>query len=401
MATIHLLLYLVLVTHGLAALVWWAAGSWLEMSRMAARHWLAAGLLNGAALCVMTLNEGRSGTALALLGCLIVALGQIFMRRGLQVFLRRPLTDRSHLTLAIGLTLFSMVVCLPLGWKTAGIIVSCVFMVLILLRTAQECFAALRREFHVGTAWTHTAMMGSGTLLFTAIAVRELLADSITPLYTESATLQASLVLISVSLSVLANFVLGYLVVRRLVQRLEHLSHHDALTSLLNRRAIEAALEREAQRLHRFGEPFTLIMIDIDHFKRINDRIGHAAGDAVLVAVSHCLMEHARGLDRVARFGGEEFCVLLPHTLHEGGSQAAERLRQAISRINVPWGDEQVTVTISCGVATACDPMEALPSVVRRADQALYQAKAEGRNTVVCSPPTTAAAPVATPLTAM
>src|SRR5690606_37745496 len=174
-----------------------------------------------------------------------------------------------------------------------------------------------------------------------------------------------------------------------------HLSHHDALTSLLNRRAIEAALEREAQRLHRFGEPFTIIMIDIDHFKRINDRIGHAEGDAVLVAVSHCLQEHARGLDRVARFGGEEFCVLLPHTLHEGGMQAAERLRLAISRINVPWGDEHVTVTISGGVATACDALEALPSVMRRADQALYQAKSEGRNTVVCSTRATTSAAAA------
>lgn len=395
MEPIHLLLYLVLVTHGLVALVWWAAGSWLGMSRMAARHWLLSGVLNGTALAVMIFNDGRSGTALALLGCLTVALGQIFMRRGLQVFLRRSLTDRSHIVLGTGLTAFSMILCLPMGWKTAGIIGSCALMAFVLMRTAAECFAPLRHEFEVGTAWTHTALMGCGTLLFTALALRELLSGEGTTLYTESAGLQASLVLISVSLSILANFVLGYLVVRRLVQRLEHLSHHDALTSLLNRRAIEAALEREAQRLHRFGEPFTIIMIDIDHFKRINDRIGHAGGDAVLVAVSHCLQEHARGLDRVARFGGEEFCVLLPHTLHEGGMQAAERLRLAISRINVPWGDEHVTVTISGGVATACDALEALPSVMRRADQALYQAKSEGRNTVVCSTRATTSAAAA------
>ncbi|MES2088775.1 MAG: GGDEF domain-containing protein, partial [Pseudomonadota bacterium] len=122
-------------------------------------------------------------------------------------------------------------------------------------------------------------------------------------------------------------------------------------------------------------------------FKRINDRLGHAAGDAVLCAVAQTLQTQAREIDRAARFGGEEFCVLLPHTLQDGALLAAERLRHAISQINVPWGDEKVTVTISTGLATANDSQETLSSLLRRCDDALYQAKREGRNKVVSAPP--------------
>ena len=188
-----------------------------------------------------------------------------------------------------------------------------------------------------------------------------------------------------VTMSILTSFLAGYMVIMRLVSRLEHLSHHDSLTGLLNRRAIEQLLSREAQRLQRFNEHFSLLMVDIDHFKRINDRLGHAAGDAVLCAVAQTLQAHAREVDRVARFGGEEFCVLLPHTLHDGALQAAERLREAINQVSIPWNDEVISVTISTGLATADNPEESLDAIIQRADQALYQAKADGRNRVVAA----------------
>jgi len=191
----------------------------------------------------------------------------------------------------------------------------------------------------------------------------------------------------SLTLSILSSFVVGYVVVMRLVRRLEHLSHHDGLTGLLNRRAVESMLDREVQRLQRFGQPFTLLLIDIDHFKRINDRLGHAAGDAVLAAVAAALKEEARELDRVARFGGEEFCVVLPHTDREGALHAAERLRSAVERLRVPWGDDLVTVTISTGLACADEQNETLSMLLKRADMALYEAKAAGRNRVVLAEP--------------
>jgi diguanylate cyclase (GGDEF)-like protein len=186
------------------------------------------------------------------------------------------------------------------------------------------------------------------------------------------------LVMVSLTLSILSSFVLGYVVVMRLVRRLEHLSHHDGLTGLLNRRAIEAMLDREVQRLQRFGQPFSLLLIDIDHFKRINDRLDQAA-------VAGALKKEAREVDRVARFGGEEFCVVLPHTSEEGALHAAERLRAAVAALDVRWGDEGVSVTISIGLACAEHPTETLSQLLRRADEALYEVKAAGRNRVVLS----------------
>jgi diguanylate cyclase (GGDEF)-like protein len=172
-------------------------------------------------------------------------------------------------------------------------------------------------------------------------------------------------------------------VIMRLVRRLEYLSQHDALTGLLNRRAIESLMDKEVQRLHRFGDPFALLLIDVDHFKRVNDRMGHAAGDMVLSTVSAVLQAQAREVDHVSRFGGEEFCVLLPRTDSEGALQAAERFREAVLATVVPWADETLCVTVSVGVAATSDPTEALHSILRRADEALYRAKAEGRNRVI------------------
>jgi diguanylate cyclase (GGDEF)-like protein len=181
-----------------------------------------------------------------------------------------------------------------------------------------------------------------------------------------------------------ASFNVGVLslLIKRLVQRLSYLSQRDPLTGLLNRRAFDEKLEVECRRVRRRVTSFVLLAIDIDHFKRINDLYGHAAGDAVLVSVARQLQDYARESDVVARVGGEEFFVMVKASGLRAGQEAAERLRQAVSTSSVLIGGERVSVTISVGVAAPLPQDLEAASLKQRADEVLYLAKAAGRNCV-------------------
>ena len=149
----------------------------------------------------------------------------------------------------------------------------------------------------------------------------------------------------------------------------------DALTGLANRRALEEIIAAEISRAHRFGHELAIVLLDLDRFKEINDSFGHAAGDVMLRAVSQLLTSLARQGDTVARWGGEEFVVVLPETDLVGAQRFAERLRRTIEALSV--GDMQTSA--SCGVATML-PEDSVEALLGAADQALYQAKSNGRN---------------------
>jgi diguanylate cyclase (GGDEF)-like protein len=152
----------------------------------------------------------------------------------------------------------------------------------------------------------------------------------------------------------------------------------DSLTGIANRREFTSILEREVVRVQRYGKPLSLTMYDLDNFKRVNDTFGHGVGDAVLQAVTRLVKESIRGADVVARWGGEEFMVLMPETDLQAAGKASEKLRLAIAAHNF---DTVRNLTTSFGVA-AFEPQDDLNSLLKRADDALYLAKAKGRNRV-------------------
>ncbi|MEP6640995.1 MAG: diguanylate cyclase [Gaiellales bacterium] len=172
----------------------------------------------------------------------------------------------------------------------------------------------------------------------------------------------------------------------RLHRVVERQAVTDALTGLANRRQFYEVLGREYERAQRFGQPVSLILLDIDDFKQINDSRGHLAGDAVLHSVAATVAEVIREIDLAARYGGEEFAVLLPQTGPEGAANLAERLRSEIAARSIRFGTEEISgVTASFGVAAGPDEQMTQIDLIASADAALYQAKREGKNHVTVS----------------
>lgn len=171
----------------------------------------------------------------------------------------------------------------------------------------------------------------------------------------------------------------------RLGRRLLNWSLTDSLTGVPNRRALLDALGRAVAAGRRRSEPVALLVIDIDHFKRVNDTAGHATGDAVLTLIARLLAEAARQEDTLGRLGGEEFGVVLPGAGLAEAEQVAERLRETVAATPVGVGGSSFELTVSIGASASAGGEEAADSLLARADDLLYEAKRRGRNQVVAS----------------
>ncbi len=180
-------------------------------------------------------------------------------------------------------------------------------------------------------------------------------------------------------LRIAANSLANALARQRLELQLAHQATHDPLTELLNRRAFEEILQTEASRAERYAEPLALVMLDIDHFKAVNDTYGHGTGDRLLVALTGLVAGRLRGADTMARWGGEEFMIILPRTDRTGARELAEDLRRAVAQADFPVPDR---ITVSLGVE-AHQKGDGLKDLTKRVDDALYAAKMGGRNRVV------------------
>jgi diguanylate cyclase (GGDEF)-like protein len=156
----------------------------------------------------------------------------------------------------------------------------------------------------------------------------------------------------------------------------------DSLTGALNRRAMEEAALRETGRSIRYRHQLCMVVLDVDHFKELNDARGHAAGDCALRALVSQVKTMLREQDLIARTGGEEFTILLPDTPASAGLVVAERVRQAIEALEVPFEDQPIRFTVSAGVAQFDPAQGGWESMMRRADSAMYEAKEKGRNSV-------------------
>ena len=386
MTNAQLLLSLILIQQGVLGVVWLGAAA-LGLTRRPALHFGGASALVAVSLAGALLRvPGHDHWLTWLLPSLCGVMSFVMLRRGVQVFCNLPLTDREH-GAVMGLSALTLGLSLATGqppWMLA--MLTSAGLAWSLLRASAEGLDGLRGEFGRGAAVACTAPLVAVGALF---AMRAVLAPVFVADVGRSAlsggAFNAALGLGLLSLTLLQNLGLGAMVVMRTVSQLQRLSDHDALTGVLNRRGLAAHHERERGRLRRGGIGFALLLVDIDHFKRINDDHGHDVGDQALVAVASTLRTAMRPGDVVARTGGEEFCVLLADVDPTQALRTAQRLREAVRDEAVVVGGLQLSMTCSIGVAWTADADDGLDALSRRADEAMYRAKALGRDRVVAA----------------
>ena len=183
-------------------------------------------------------------------------------------------------------------------------------------------------------------------------------------------------------LALAANVSMFSITIAHLLARINHLADHDGLTNTLNRRAMDERIRNEQLRCTRSGEHYSLVIIDLDYFKSINERFGHEGGDSALKQAARSMMAVLRNTECMGRLGGEEFTVLLPLMNLEEAAQRAEQMRLALLNARIVFDSETIPITASFGVSTLRSDYDSPETLMQRADRAMYRAKATGRNRV-------------------
>ncbi|MFO1216068.1 MAG: GGDEF domain-containing protein [Burkholderiaceae bacterium] len=366
------------VMQAVAALLW-GLGAWLaQAERAALAHWAVYAALSAITWLLLALYFRAPPLALVLIGlCSVIAL-----RRGIRLYIGRPL-DWALPALMLALAVFAQALGLDAARRPLQAVINFGTLALLYLSTAWD----LRRHAHEDLHWRFPLLLSLplllGGLAFAGRALRALLApESVAAEMNVPSALNVGSALSYIVLVLLLHATLMALVVSRLLGRLQHLARRDPLTGLLNRRAMHAALDEHARRRRRVADTFSVLMIDVDHFKSVNDRHGHEAGDRALTHLSRLMTQALRQQDRVGRFGGEEFLVLLPSADLARARADAEILRLQVRSQPLPLADQLLHLSVSIGVAEWAGPAEDLARLLARADAALYRAKAGGRDRV-------------------
>ena len=326
--------------------------------------------------------------ASVLVGNVALFISPLLVFEGIRQFYNKPARDWLNYgllgTLVIGFMYFM--------WVQPNVnirvqIISALAMV-VFARCAYELFANASAQLR-SSSWFTGAIFAMYAVL---LALRTLTAFSMPQLTSPlQANFWSSLVYMATSVLAIA-MTFGFFMMtndrlevelNRAQAELHKMAMTDFLTGAYNRRSFSEIGQRECARARRNGSPLGLLIFDIDHFKDFNDGFGHLAGDEMLIAMVAACRQQLRQVDLLARWGGEEFAVMLPETGRKGTLKVAEKLRQSVAKLTVPGGTLHAKVTISVGGAMWTEDDENLETLLRRADLALYQAKRRGRNCVV------------------
>ena len=341
------------------------------------RYWALSGLLSAIGVLIVILNAGASKLALSTMGNTAVIAGMVLQWWGVRAFYGRKRSIMGWLIIVGFFILFSRSLWLDEPLRNRALLASVTMTLVFFLNLFELWNKRSPRTSFAGMLAFVAALASAAAFVTRAVAVFR---DN--PQFLPDTAAGAGVVivyLIPMASTLLFAMALMLLYFERLVADKHQMATQDELTGLYNRRAIVAAGKREIDVAQRLRRPLAVAYIDIDHFKRINDQLGHDAGDNVITEIGHLLKDSCRNIDIVGRYGGEEFCIIFPGMDQAGVTMLAERMLAAVRRYRFR-GELPVTLSMGFTVLPPEAEERSWTVLMQHADKLLYQAKSAGRD---------------------
>lgn len=366
---------------GVWAMAFWCGVRAFGFSRDAGRDWALANAFFAAGSLLTVLRASAQNPLLFGVADGLELFGFACLLAGFQRSRGRAWPCAESFGL-VGLTTAAMLLSYVLELQVLRLAIYCGSAAWLLGHAAWVAHGALRDEFGATASALVAAPMALASALQMVRGGFGLVLDHEVTNCLQPFTFNVLLLWAAFAIALLLNVAIAGFAGARQFAQIRAMNLQDPLTGALNRRAFEKALHRELKAQHRHGMQLSLVYLDLDHFKALNDRLGHAAGDEALRRTADVLAASCREGDLLARMGGEEFCVLLPFTGIEGACLMAERMRGMVEAMTLSWEHEAVPLRASFGVSCSESAGTTAAQLLAEADKAMYEAKKSGRNCV-------------------
>ncbi|MDB5760509.1 MAG: Diguanylate cyclase protein [Burkholderia sp.] len=341
------------------------------------RYWALSGLLTAVGVLIVIINAGAPRLALSTVGNSAIIAGMVLQWWGVRAFYGKPRSALGWVLIGGFFVLFAYSLAMEQPLRNRALL-SSIAMTMVYVLNLFELWNTRRAR----TSFAGMLVFSAALVTVVAFAMRAVSVYRNNPQFLPDTAAGFGVVvvyLVPMVTTLLFAMALMLLYFERLISEKHRMATQDELTGLYNRRAIVSAGQREIDVAQRLRRPLSVAYIDIDHFKRINDQLGHDAGDHVITEIGHLLKDSCRNIDIVGRYGGEEFCIIFPGMDREGVSTLAERMLAAVRRYRFR-GEFPVTLSMGFTVLHPDDQERSWTVLMQNADKLLYKAKSEGRD---------------------
>lgn len=376
------LLIVALVFTGFACFVWLLSAFLFKSSPKVSVNFALTNFFLGMFMLFYVLRGVWPTLSIYVISDVTVILGCLLLRRATQEFTDKKKTDVELTVLLVGSTLIDIYIRINEYHFYGVLLVCCVSLYLVIHAFINSYGYMIKNFAKIYTITTTAPLLLMGSVIGVRI-IATLLQAGNPDLRQQGAFNTGFLVVMMVSIIGFNATAIG-LVVSKMITQIKQLSQEDPLTKIFNRRHLTTVAEEEINKVKKNNSTLSIVLLDIDHFKKVNDVYGHAAGDAALITCVDVIKKSIRSTDYVGRLGGEEFCILLPNTSLSDAQILSNRIRENIASHHVIWEEHTIQITASFGITSFnSSGQNEWSNLLNKADIAMYQAKNNGRNQVV------------------